>query len=143
MEAVSKFKKAMAEEKQRQKIDKAKRRDDLKKRREKEGPLSVRIWNFIKRWTIRAFHTAFIIVFIYLIVMVCTFMIPMAMGYIVGGLGYTLSTVAEIVLASLSGLFFTGWVFVGSFMAVKWAGKLYVKNIKKTIVKKPDEDPVD
>lgn len=113
----------------------AQRKADRKKEKEAKGPLIVRIGQFIKRWIIRLFYTLFFSVFVYVLIMTCTSMIPVVMGYIVGSMGYDLSSVAEVLLAGFSGLFFTAWIFTISYFLVKKAFGLYMKQIKKTIPK--------
>lgn len=129
MEAASKLKRIYEEEKKAQ----AKRKADRKKAKEAKGPFLIRLGKFLKRWIIRLFHTLFLVCFVYVFVMSCVSIIPAAMGFIVGGMGYTLESAAEILLASLSGLFFTGWVFVISFVIVRKVFGIYIKNIKKTM----------
>ena len=132
MGSFDQVKKTINDERARQKAAKAER----KKLLNEQGPLKTRIWNFIKRWAVRLFHTFFMLVFIYLIVISCTSLIPAGMGYIIGSLGYSLSSMAEVLLALFSGLFFTAWVFVGTLFLVRQAGKIYIRNIKKTLPEK-------
>lgn len=129
MGAFTQAKKTFKDEMSAQKAEKEAR----KKEREAEGPLRVRIWNFIKRWAVRLFHTFFMLLFIYLVVISCTSLIPAGLGYIIGSLGYSLSSMAEVLLAFFSGLFFTAWIFVGTLFLVKQVGKVYIRNIKKTL----------
>ena len=102
----------------------------------KKAPLKERLVNGFKTWVPRLFHTIFFGLFIYMLVLGCMFIIPFTMGYLVGGLGYNLNEVSEMILAAFSGLFFTAWVFVGSYKLVTFVGKFYIKNLK---LKKKDE----
>lgn len=104
-----------------------------KMEKQAQGPFLVRVFNFVKTWAIRLFHTAFLLMFAYLVVAICTLIIPTVMGFVIGSMGYTLNNNAELLLAFLSGIFFTGWVFTGSFVLVKFVWKKYITNIKKTL----------
>lgn len=139
MTASSKLRKIYEDEKKAQ----ADRKKAKKAEREAKGPLVIRAGQFIKRWTVRLFHTLFFVVFVYVFVMSCVSLIPAALGYIVGSFGYTLESAAEIILASLSGLFFTAWVFAVSFFIVKKVFGIYSKNIKKTIPEQSEEQTDD
>ena len=110
-----------------------KRKQEKAMKKEQAGPLGVRLVNFVKIWSVRCFYTAFMMMLIYLIVSICTLVIPTVMGFVIGSMGYTLSNNAEMLLSLLCGLFFTGWVFVGSFFAVKIVWCNYIDNIKKTL----------
>ncbi|MBO5435612.1 ABC transporter ATP-binding protein [bacterium] len=124
---VSQFKKALDAELKSQKDAKAARKAEKAK-----IPFKTRLWEFVKRWAARLFHTFFMAIIIYIIVLASTSFIPFAMGYIIGGLGYSINSTVDMLLAFLSGLFFTAWIFVGTFVAVKYAGKIYIRNMKKT-----------
>ena len=100
---------------------------------------SFRLADFIKKWGLRLFYLLFFGGFIYFIILFCMMIIPTVMGYVVGGLGYNLGNTAEIVLSSLSGLFFTAWVFFGSYKLISSVGKLFVKGWKSAGAKKADK----
>lgn len=115
------------------------RKQERASKRENSEPLLFRFINFIKLWAIRLFHTAFMMMLIYLVVAICTLIIPTVMGYVIGSMGYTLTNNAEMLLAFLCGLFFTGWVFVGSFVAVRAIWRKFIANIKATLPEKAAE----
>ena len=111
-----------------------------KKARESKGPIAGRVADFIRVWGARAFHTLFFLAFVYFVVLFCMMIIPMTMGYVLGGLGYNLNNAAEQLLALLSGLFFSAWVFFGSYKLIAFVGKFYIKNCKKAGKKSDDKD---
>lgn len=125
-------------EKRRQKEEKEKRR----KARQAE-PFADRAMAFVKRWGIRIFYTFFMVAAMYFIILCGTLFVPPAMAYILGGLGYSLATTTEVILAIFSGLFLTAWVFVVTFFLGKKVMKIYMINMKKTMsedaVKRLDE----
>lgn len=111
-----------------------------KEAKTERGPIGLRIVNFLKVWGVRAFHTVFFLSIVYFVVLFCMMIIPMTMGYVLGGLGYNLNNAAEQLLALLSGLFFSAWVFFGSYKLIAFVGKFYIKNCKKAGNKSDDKD---
>lgn len=119
----------LKDERQRQKDAKAAR-----KAKRAANPINIK--NVCKVWLTRLFHTAFMIMIGYLVIMVCTVLIPAAMGYVIGSMGYTLENNVELLLSLFAGLFFTAWVFALSFFALRFAWKKYIVNIKNTLPNK-------
>ena len=111
-------------ERERQKAERAKR---------KAARGSFSLLAFLKTWFFRLLYTFFLLMIVYIMVVGCTVMIPFVMGFIIGSFGYTISNNAEMLLALLSGMFFTGWVFLISFGILKISWKQYIKNIKETL----------
>ena len=122
MAVTSKFKKIYEEEKKAKAARKA-----------AKEPFSIRAGKFIKRWGLRLFYTVFFILFSYVFIMGITNLIPVTLGYIVGSMGYGLEDTAEIILAALTGLFFTAWIFAISFFVVRKVFAAYIKGMKKTL----------
>lgn len=91
------------------------------------------IVSFLRIWALRIVYTLFFAMAVYLVIGLCTIMIPSVMGYIIGSFGYTVSTGAEFLLAGLSGLFFTAWVFFGSMLVLRGVWRKYVHAVKNTI----------
>jgi hypothetical protein len=102
----------------------------------REVPITTSIGNFIKRWAIRLFHTFFLLLIVYVMLVICTSMIPAFMAYIVNGMGFTLTSVSELLFAGCSGLFFTGWIWFFSYKFLSFVAKIYWKNMKKTFPEK-------
>ena len=117
-------------------LDEKKRQADLKKERKEKAAsekFSVRLGRFLKRWLVRLFYTAFAGVVLYSTILACTLAIPNIMATIIASMGFALDSVVEIVLASLSGLFFTGWIFVISYKLVMKVCKIYLIKMKSTL----------
>lgn len=114
------------------KISQFKDKYGLKKEKPKE-PFGKRFANFIKRWSIRLFHTVFFLVFVYVFLLSIVNVLPMSLGIILSATGFTLTTTSEVILVVLTGLFIVAWVFVISRFAVVKAGQLYLRNMKKTL----------
>ena len=104
-----------------------------------EGTPGERARGFLSRWLKRLFYTAFVLMATYLVVMVCTLSIPLFLSIIVSSLEYTLSNIAEIMLTGFCGIFFVLWCFAGSFFVVRAFWKIYIKAIRTTMKKKPEE----
>ena len=125
---VSNFKKQMKDEYTRQKKEDKARKE------------SFNLAAFLKTWGLRFFYTLFFGGFLYFIILFCMMIIPTVMGYVVGGLGYNLNDNAQMILAFLSGIFFTAWVFIGSYKLIKWIGGFYIKGWKSAGKKKTDSE---
>ena len=121
---VSTFKKGMKDEYVRQQAEK------------NAAKASFNLVSFLKTFFLRAFYLLFFGGFIYFLIIFCMMVIPIVMGYVVGGLGYNLNNTSEMILSCLSGLFFTGWVFVGSYKLISAIGKLFIKGWKSAGGKK-------
>ena len=106
-----------------------------KARKEKAASekFSTRVLRFLKVWTLRLFYTAFVFVVAYSAILAGTLAIPNMMAVVIASMGFALDSTVEIVLASLSGLFFTGWIFVISFYLVKKVFKIYLNKMKSTL----------
>lgn len=106
-----------------------------KARKEKAASekFSTRVLKFLKVWTLRLFYTAFVFVVAYSAILAGTLAIPNMMAIVIASMGFALDSTVEIVLASLSGLFFTGWIFVISFYLVKKVFKIYLNKMKSTL----------
>lgn len=107
-----------------------KRQKEVREKRKTEGTTVS-----LKTWGVRLFHTFFFCLFTYVLVMMCTLLLPGIMAYVLAGLGYTLTTPAELMLALFSGLFLTAWFFAASYFLVKKVGKIYMNNMKNTMSK--------
>ena len=108
----------------RQKAEKAKRKAE-------RGPFSLAL--FLKNWAVRLMHTLFLIMIAYITIVGGTIFVDIAMGFIIGSLGYTVGNNAEFLLSILAGIFFTAWVFLISFLFLRFVWKQYIKNIKNTL----------
>lgn len=106
-----------------------------KARKEKAASekFSTRALRFLKVWTLRLFYTAFVFVVAYSAILAGTLAIPNMMAIVIASMGFALDSTVEIVLASLSGLFFTGWIFAISFYLVKKVFKIYLNKMKSTL----------
>lgn len=121
--------------------DEIKRRKEEKKRKkETQDPFPVRAKRFVKASFLIAFYTVFFVSFSYVFIMFCTSILPSAISVIVVGLGYKLTTVAEMFLGACVGLFFTAWVFVISFVVIRKAFSIYINAVKKQLPKKRTDE---
>ena len=87
----------------------------------------------VKRWMLRIFYTAFLVIGVYVMVMAVTVMIPSFVSFLVKGLGLSLGNYSEIIGVLLGGLFFTAWAFVITYGIGRKIWKTYVSSIKKTM----------
>lgn len=110
-----------------------KERENRRKAIAAQGSLSDRFTTGLKNWGLRLFHTFFMLMCMYLLVLCGTLLIPSTMAYILGGLGYTLENTVEIFLSAFSGLFLTGWMLAITLFLGKKVIKLYMHNMKKTM----------
>ena len=63
----------------------------------------------------------------YAVIAAATIAVPSVMGLVIGSFGYTLQSNAELLLAALSGLFFTLWAFALSFYLLRAAFRVMVR----------------
>lgn len=79
------------------------------------------------------FHTMFLFVVSYLVIFAGTTTMPNILSYILGGLGFTnaSATGAEFIVSLSTGLFLAGWVFLISFILLRMAYKVYIRNMRK------------
>lgn len=84
------------------------------------------------------FHTIFLIAITYFVVLFGTINIPNILAYILGGLGFGAAnaTGSEFIVSLMAGFFLTGWIFLISFIILRFAFRIYVRNIKLAF---PDE----
>lgn len=127
MEASKKLKKLYADEKKAREAAKTMKKNT----KALKEPAYITVFRELKKLAIILFYTVFFAAFAYVVITVFTSSIPILMGYIVGSMGYTLESAAEIMLASLSGLFFTAWTFVISFFIIRRAFKAYTKGVRR------------
>ena len=103
-----------------------------KKKRFFSGHFSV--IGFLSAWIRRIVYSMFFVMAVYLVIGLCTILIPSVMGYVIGSFGYTVANGAEFLLAGLSGLFFTAWVFFGSVLLLRRIWSVYMRAMKGTVV---------
>ena len=84
-------------------------------------------------WLLRIFYTVFMLMATYTIILTCTLSIPNVMDTLIQSFGYNLNSSVELVLALLSGLFFTAWMFALSFFVVKKLFEIYIRKMKETV----------
>lgn len=128
MSAVSEFKSTVQKNKQKADQQKAAKRAS----KAMEGTPYQRFCKGAVRWTKRIFFTAFFCMFVYVLVMSVTLMIPYIMALIISSLGYTLETLGELFLAALCGIFFVLWAFAITLFLVKKVYGVYAKAMKGT-----------
>ncbi len=102
-------------------------------------------WTVIKQCLLGGFHTFFIIILVYFIIMLGTTLTPQILAYILGGLGFGGSDVqsgAVFIVSLMAGFFLTAWIFVISFIAIRFCCKVYARNMRKclprSVMKKMD-----
>lgn len=85
-----------------------------------------------------SFHTLLLFVFGYFIIFAGTVMTPSILSYILGGLGFTSENAsgAEFIVSLMAGFFLTGWIFLVSFICIRGAVKVYIRNLRNLF---PDE----
>lgn len=84
-------------------------------------------------WFLRIFYTVFMLMITYTIILTCTLSIPNIMSTIIQSFGYNLNSSVEMLLAMLSGLFFTAWMFALSFFVIKKLFGIYINKMKATV----------
>lgn len=84
-------------------------------------------------WFLRIFYTVFMLMITYTIILTCTLSIPNIMSTIIQSFGYNLNSSVEMLLAMLSGLFFTAWMFVLSLFVIKKLFGIYINKMKATV----------
>ena len=109
------------------------RKERQRQKEAKANRKPINMSEFIKVWSGRLFHTIMFCLVIYVLVLMGTIMLPGIMAYVLAGLGYTLTTPAELMLSLFSGLFLTAWFFTITFVIVKKTSKIWLKNMKKTM----------
>lgn len=96
------------------------------------------IGKIIKQCLLGGFHTFFIVVFIYFIILFCTVMTPQILAYVLGGLGFggnDIQSGAVLIVSLMAGFFLTAWIFVISFAVIRFCWKIYVSNMRKCLPK--------
>lgn len=86
---------------------------------------------------IGAFHTLVCLGFGYIIIIMFTILIPSTVAYILGSLGFSNdnATGAMFIVSLMAALFLTAWIFVLSFMFLRFIWKIYKRNMKKCLPK--------
>jgi uncharacterized membrane protein len=121
--------KPLKDERQRQKAEKA-------KRKEQAGPIGTRILKFFKRWGLRLVYSAIMFLIAYLVILAGTMITPSILSYILGGLGFggtDTQTGSVFVVSLMAGFFLTGWIFLISFIILRACWRVYIKNIRATL----------
>lgn len=86
---------------------------------------------------IGGFHTFLCVGICYIIIILFTILIPSIVAYILGSLGFSNdnATGAVFIVSLASGLFLTAWVFVLSFMFLRFIWKIYKRNMRNCLPK--------
>lgn len=90
---------------------------------------------YVKRFFIRIFYTFFMATACYFIILSGTLMTPSILAYVLGGLGFGGTegqSGAVLIVSMMAGFFLTAWMFVISFMAVRFVWRTYVYKMRET-----------
>lgn len=109
------------------------RKEHQRQKEAKANRKSINMSEFIRVWAGRLFYTIMFCLVMYVLVLMGTIVLPGIMAYVLAGLGYTLTTPAELMLSLFSGLFLTAWFFTFTLVIAKKASKIWLKNMKKTM----------
>lgn len=112
------------------------RKEEKKLKKEMQEPFAIRAKRFVVNTFFIVFYTVFFAAFAYILVVVCTTLIPTTISVILLSLGYSLTSTAEVFLGACAGLFFTAWVFTFSYVIIKKVGGVYWRAVKKRLPKK-------
>ena len=85
--------------------------------------------------------TSLLLMFGYIVIGFITSCMPMVMGYLIGSFGFDLSDIVQVMLFGFSGLFFTAWMFLISYLILRKACRVYIKFIKNIHDSRPKTNP--
>lgn len=121
------FKKEMAA----QKAARDKAREDRRKEREAKGPLLLRLLANTKNICIAGTYSVAYALFVYCVVLFITMYLPSLLGVIVS---FFDADTAFVLAVECACLFFTGWVFILSFVIIRQVTRIYTKGVRRLFV---------
>lgn len=103
----------------------------------KKGKVERQSIGASKHWFIKGvFHTIAMLAASYFVILLGTISTPNILAYILGGLGFGGSEAqsgAVFIVSLCAGIFLTAWIFIGSFVLIRFFAKVYVRNIRRTL----------
>ena len=122
------FKETFKSEMEAQKAAKLKAKEDRKKEREVKGSLLFRLLSNTRNIGVAGLYSVAYMLFVYCVVLFITMYLPALLGVIVS---FFNAETAIILTVECSCLFFTGWIFILSFVIIKQITKVYTRSIRR------------